>query len=287
MDVTDDLSALPDAQIEEILRALGVTAATEALAWSEIRLSRALRQEVASIAARMAAGETVTMAELGQRMAAVAASLGHDMGVPMPDLDFGHQFITAARTPIGAALQANTGGRDTASVTVLNGWTKLGDEQILLIEQGGRRRVARVPLAGARLRQWIDTCSLRTRVPNLTAEAEWAAMALLKTKVTEVQWGSYLLNGCFLERSRRSDLLYIFRKGFPTLVCSHHGAYAREGRILAALCLHPFGYYDGTFCGSMTPTDEVLSHLLLMRADEHRFWAKSGQWAAHDLRSGL
>ena len=37
----------------------------------------------------------------------------------------------------------------------------------------------------------------------------------------------------------------------------------------------------------MTPTDEVIAALMLMRGDEAKFWGKSGQWKASDPRSGL
>lgn len=110
-------------------------------------------------------------------------------------------------------------------------------------------------------------------------------MDSLKEKLTAAQWNSYVLTGIFPETSKRSGLTYFFRKGFPTLALSYHGD--EQGRIIAALCLHPFGYYAGTHCGAMTPTDEVIAHLLLMRADEHGFWKKSGQWHITDTRSGV
>ena len=95
----------------------------------------------------------------------------------------------------------------------------------------------------------------------------------------------YLLNNCFLEKSERSDLHYAFRKGLPTLVLSFHGE--QQGAVIAALCLHPYGYHRGTFAGVMTPTDEIISALTLMRGDEPGLWKKAGQWRAWDVRSGI
>jgi hypothetical protein len=120
---------------------------------------------------------------------------------------------------------------------------------------------------------------------RLSAESEFKALELLKTKVSESQFRCYMLNGAFPEQSKKSDLFYFFRKGLPVIAMSWHGS--PQGRILAALCLHPYGYYEYTHAGVMTPTDEVISQLMLMRANEKKFWAKSGQWTAADPRSGL
>ena len=119
----------------------------------------------------------------------------------------------------------------------------------------------------------------------MEAEAELKAVESLKIKLNRNQFSSYVLTGMFLERSPRSDLHYVFRKGFPTIALSFHGG--ESARVIACLCMHPVGYYQGTHCGIMAPTDEVIAHLSMMRADERRFWAKSGQWSAMDPRSGI
>jgi hypothetical protein len=113
------------------------------------------------------------------------------------------------------------------------------------------------------------------------------ALESLRSRIGEPQFDSYVLSGIFSEMSPRSGVYYFFRKGRPTLAVTFHGRNANNGRVLAALCLHPMGYYSGSHVGLMTPTDEVIAHLLLMRADEHKFWAKSGQWSASDTRSGI
>lgn len=110
--------------------------------------------------------------------------------------------------------------------------------------------------------------------------AELRAFKKLRRHVSSVQFGDYLLTGSFLELSERSQVIYFFRRLRPTVAI-------RNGRILAALCSHPIGFYDGTWAGAMVPTDDVISHLLLMRADEHRFWRISNQHAPWEVQAGL
>jgi hypothetical protein len=56
---------------------------------------------------------------------------------------------------------------------------------------------------------------------------------------------------------------------------------------LASLCLHAIGYYDGSFAGVMVPTDCVISHLMLCRADEHLYWRKANQHPAEVPQAGI
>lgn len=137
---------------------------------------------------------------------------------------------------------------------------------------------------GDRLRKFMTTLTMRMD-SQISAESEMKALELLKTKINESQYRCYILNGAFPEQSKKSDLHYMFRKGHPTLALSWHGEF--EGKVLAALCLHPYGWYPYSFAGVMCPTDEVICQLLMMRADEHKFWAKSGQWQVTDIRSGV
>jgi hypothetical protein len=140
--------------------------------------------------------------------------------------------------------------------------------------------------AGWRLRKLTRGMELRHHA-HQTAEAELRAQESLKARISRSQYDAYVVSGMFPEHSPRSGLFYYFRKGYPTLAVSFHGSYAENGKVLAALCLHPMGYYAGSHVGLMTPTDEVIAHLVMMRADERKFWAKSGQWSASDSRSGI
>ena len=90
----------------------------------------------------------------------------------------------------------------------------------------------------------------------------------------------------FLEKSERSGVTYLFRKLRPTVALRP----CRDGdgmRVLAALCLHPIGYYDGSWAGAMCPTDDVVAHLMLMRGDEVMFWRRSNQHPADRPEAGL
>jgi hypothetical protein len=127
-------------------------------------------------------------------------------------------------------------------------------------------------------------------------QAEVAAMDALRGLIKPHLFEMYFLTGIFLETSKRSGLTYMFRRLRPTLVLSGHAARAdyfhpnhRDPgmHIICALCLHPIAYYDSTFCGAMTPTDDVIAHLLMMRADEHMFWKRANQHPAWAAEAGL
>ena len=98
------------------------------------------------------------------------------------------------------------------------------------------------------------------------------------------QFKQYLLTGAFAERSARSGVHYLFRKLRPTIamVEGKHGM-----RVLAALCMHPIGYYEGSWAGAMCPTDDVLAHLMLMRGDEVMFWRRSNQHPPWSQNAGI
>ena len=96
---------------------------------------------------------------------------------------------------------------------------------------------------------------------------------------------SICLPGMFAERSKRSDVSYIFRRLRPTIALK--AGKDDRMRCLAALCMHPIGYYDGSWAGAMCPTDDVIAHLMLMRGDEHMFWRRSNQHPAWSQFAGI
>lgn len=116
-------------------------------------------------------------------------------------------------------------------------------------------------------------------------EQEATAGRLLATLVKHHTFKQYMLTGMFMETSKRSGVTYVFRKLRPTLAIVARGA--ERMRVLAALCMHPIGYYQGTWGGAMCPTDDVIAHLMLMRGDERRYWARSNQHPAHAPQAGL
>lgn len=115
---------------------------------------------------------------------------------------------------------------------------------------------------------------------NWSVKAEEMALAKLRELVQPHQYRDYVLTGTFIERSERSQVLYMFRRCSPTIAIRH----SDDGtlRVLTHLCGHPIGYYEGTFAGAMVPTDDVISHLLLMRGDEVFYWRKCNQHPRHD-----
>lgn len=117
-------------------------------------------------------------------------------------------------------------------------------------------------------------------------EQEGNAVQLLGTLVRHRQLKQYLLTGMFVEMSKRSGHTYIFRKLRPTVVL-HRSAGNEPLRIMCCLCMHPIAYYAGSWAGAMCPTDDVIAHLMLMRADEPMFWRRSNQHAPGTPEAGL
>lgn len=111
-------------------------------------------------------------------------------------------------------------------------------------------------------------------------EQESNALDTLAGLLRHHQFKQYLLTGMFLEQSQRSGVMYLFRRLRPTV------AIAGE-RILAALCLHPIAFYEGSWAGAMCPSDDVLAHLMLMRGDEHLFWKRANQHPSWRPEAGL
>lgn len=118
-----------------------------------------------------------------------------------------------------------------------------------------------------------------------STDAEFRALESLRGFLSDRQFRHYWLTGSFLETSKRSGVMYWFRRGRPTVALAADPGGSM--RVLSCLCLHPTGYYEGTFAGSLVPSDDVLAHLLLMRGDERRFWSKANHHRSFDPQSGL
>ena len=119
-------------------------------------------------------------------------------------------------------------------------------------------------------------------------EAEEMALTKLKEMVAPHQYKMYVLGGAFIETSKRSGVKYIFRKLKPTVaICPDKGNPGEQIRVLTTLCMHPIGYYEQSFAGSYVPTDDVCAHLMLMRADERRFWGKCNHHNPRTPQAGI
>lgn len=166
-------------------------------------------------------------------------------------------------------------GRTTQGVT--------GTIFILRHRTTGQVRGGVVPDQWVRFHLLLEGTFAARRVWSL--ETEVAAVQRLRTVTSELQYASYLLTGQFLEISPRSKVAYLFRRLRPTIALSLGGTLSY--RPLAALCLHPIGYYTDTWCGAMVPTDDVLAHLIMMRADEKMFWRRANQHNVFSPEGGL
>jgi hypothetical protein len=115
-------------------------------------------------------------------------------------------------------------------------------------------------------------------------EQELNALRLLQTLVQPHTFKMYFMTGMFLESSKRSNVRYLFRRLKPTIAMADE---KEDVRILAALCMHPIAYYEGSWAGAMVTTDDVIAHLMMMRADEHMFWKRCNQHPPYKPEAGL
>lgn len=140
-------------------------------------------------------------------------------------------------------------------------------------DKGSRSRVATMPVGPMqRARTMFDCLGVAL---TMDIEAEKRAMDLLRGMIPSHLFEVYQLTGSFIETSKRSGVVYQFRRLATTIAWS--AGCGEEMRFLAALCLHPIAFYEGLPIGAMVPTDDVIAHLTLMRADEHMFWRKANQ----------
>lgn len=117
-------------------------------------------------------------------------------------------------------------------------------------------------------------------------EQENKALQLLASLVTPRQLKQYMLTGSFIETSKRSGLVYMFRRLRPTVVIEQDFKRNRT-KVRCTLCLHPIAYYSESWAGAMTPSDDVVAHLMLMRGDEPMLWRRANQHPPHRPESGL
>jgi hypothetical protein len=188
---------------------------------------------------------------------------------------------------------------DWAGERLVNQWYDGAHNRDVLIFQraNGRAFAVKAPRAPDRSMDRL-TMALRTIGASdaWSLEAEFRAIDKLTTHVTERQLRSYMLTGSFVEMSKRSGVFYMFRRLRPTVALTGtHKWWKPEHlvdgeaslRVLTVLCLHPIGYYEKTWAGCMVPTDDVLAHLLMVRADEHLFWRKANHHDPASPEAGL
>ena len=158
-------------------------------------------------------------------------------------------------------------------------WRRRSD--IVIFEHGGKIHWGIDP-GVHHLGYDIDTlgCSDAWSLDN-----ELRAQKTLQTLSSKRQYTHYMLTGMFLETSTRSGVTYLFRRLKPTVAMK--ATPSGEMRVLCCLCMHPIGYYSGSYAGAMVPTDDVLAHYMLMKGDEPMFWRRCNQHAAYRPEAGL
>jgi hypothetical protein len=226
-----------------------------------------------------------------ERIITLAGERGEWAGYPLPIehaelvIEPGHPLYA---TMNGASLGKKDEDDDDSDVEIVNEWKDYdrGRHVYLIREKStGKVRSGVLPLLrpGQRAELLFGTLGASQA---WSVSAEFTAMQRLKTLVTPTAFRYYLLTGTFLESSKRSGVIYMFRKARPTLAIK--GTLKGDNTtILAALCLHPIGFYRGTFAGSMVPTDDVIAHLIMMRGDERKYWAKCNQHEVRSAEAGL
>lgn len=164
-------------------------------------------------------------------------------------------------------------------------WCPARGGYVTLYREGGRvRHYIDRDYSGRYAKTLVRAFAAFEASQHLSANAEIMAMDKLRSMIRPHLFNGYVIHGMILETSPRSGVTYVIRKGRPTLALRPD---AGGMKILCCLCLHPVAYYAGTFVGAMVPTDEVISHLVLIRADEHLFWRKANQHPAYAWESGL
>lgn len=224
-----------------------------------------------------------------QAIIRIAGDRGEWAGYPLP---VEHVRLTVEpRHPLADTLEGATFCKDESAAggdypDVINHWTDYQrGREIYVVRENGKSRAAVIPFHASthRGRMILDTLAASQA---WSVRAEFTAMARLKTLVTAAAFRYYLLTGTFIESSKRSGVFYLFRKARPTIAFKAN-ADGDDTSLLCALCMHPIGYYQRTYAGSMVPTDDVIAHLLLMRADERKFWAKCNQHDCQAAEAGL
>lgn len=157
-------------------------------------------------------------------------------------------------------------------------------QTIYVCGDDSRRYAVPVPILGGERLEYLINTALASQCYSL--EAELKAQEKLQKHVPPHLFKTYICTGMLVETSKRSKMTYIFRRLRPTIALRS----SKDGQnmmIRSVLCLHPIGYYHGSYAGAMVPTDDVLAHLLMMRACEEKFWAKANHHPHYEVTAGI
>ena len=226
-----------------------------------------------------------SFASLRNKLRLLAGAAGEWAGIPMP-ID-GERLRVDPSYPFAEALNMPEAEPDPdpgeQTFRIVNQWWSPRKQMIayVLETEDGKRTGCYQPAANP-----VDHM-LRTLGAAVAwgVEQEQRALMTLARMVNHHRFKTYLLTGMFMERSKRSGAMYVFRRLRPTICMS-----VREGeqpRILATLCMHPIAYYEDSWAGAMCPTDDVIAHLALMRGDERMLWKRCSQHRPGRPESGI
>lgn len=204
-------------------------------------------------------------------------------GIPMP-LDGENLLIVDPSYKFASAFKEEEKEENSGEKVKFRNsfWSFKYKTEVLVIEKDGKVRHGLAERFNG-----LD-CQLRTLGCSDAwgIEQESKALQTLATLLRHRVFKQYLLTGTFLETSKKSGLIYMFRKLRPTVALTTHKK-GDDIQILCALCMHPIAYYGDSWAGAMTPTDDVIAHLMMMRADEHMFWKRCNQHPAYRPEAGL
>ena len=170
----------------------------------------------------------------------------------------------------------------------INCWTPKPDVMVLVY-----REVVSKEYLHFILHRWDRSYELLMRTDKVvwktaSSRAEKKARKELQSRLSRGQKHQLTLTNSFVEIGK-SGVRYLIRAGRPTVAYREwkveRGVEATQ--FLAAMCLHPLGYYRRTYAGCMVPSDEMIAHLLLIRTGEHGFWRRANQHGLEDAAAGL
>lgn len=222
------------------------------------------------------------LANLRNCLRDVSTEKGEWSGIPMP-LD-GENLVIEPSYPYAEALSGKCDDADESpfkDYKVRNMfWSSHFRSDVVMVEKDGRVQYGLIPgVHGLDKQLRTLGCSEAWGV-----EQEHKALMTLSGMLRHQQFKKYLLTGSFIESSKRSGVVYMFRKLRPTVAITLRKG---EPKILCALCMHPIAYYQDSWAGAMCPTDDVIAHLMMMRGDEPMLWRRSNQHVAHRPEAGL
>lgn len=201
-----------------------------------------------------------------------APEIGQWAGIPIPVE--GDKLCIVDGHPLKEVLEPKleeNSGDSESSFDIVNAWhSRKKDGEVIIYRENGK--LGHMVIPSPRVFDFMIRST--GMAPVWGVEQESKAVESLGQMLRYHRFHSYLITGAFLERSERSGIMYMFRRMRPTLAITMNKP---RVEVLAALCLHPIGYYENSCAGAMCPTDDVIAHLTMMRGDEHLYWKRATQ----------